>query len=287
MINGLINFVTAWVSVVLMVLVSIIWVLRLLVKYKIVKKDTFLFEANKKLRVHHKSLGISLVVSSLIHGIVSSQDVLSLNLGSITFFVIALMGVSYIIRSKVKRKIWLNVHRGLVIASVALLILHLTDVGIQGTALINSAPPEQIEYNLSQDEIDDVVDEIDDDNTMQAADNDGSGNTYNDGTYTGVADGFGSDLTLEVTIKDNIITDIVIVSHNERNSSYYGPPMESVPKQIIETQSLDVDIVSGATYTSVGIKNAVNDALSQAITSGELPEMDETTSGGHGHGKGR
>ena len=41
--------------------------------------------------------------------------------------------------------------------------------------------------------------------------------------------------------------------------------MDVIPSEIINEQSLDVDIVSGATYTSNGIINAVKDALSKAL----------------------
>lgn len=41
--------------------------------------------------------------------------------------------------------------------------------------------------------------------------------------------------------------------------------MEMIPNEIIQNQSLEVDAVSGATYTSNGIVNAVKDALKQAI----------------------
>lgn len=41
--------------------------------------------------------------------------------------------------------------------------------------------------------------------------------------------------------------------------------MDLIPKEIIQNQSVEVDAVSGATYTSNGIVNAVKDALQQAI----------------------
>lgn len=45
-----------------------------------------------------------------------------------------------------------------------------------------------------------------------------------------------------------------------------GHILELIPNEIIQNQSLEVDAVSGATYTSNGIVNAVKDALQQAIT---------------------
>ena len=110
--------------------------------------------------------------------------------------------------------------------------------------------------------------------------------TYNDGTYTGVADGYGADLTVEVVIDDGLITEITIVSHNEHEERFYEPAMETVPDEIIASQSIEVDSVSGSTFTSIGIKNAVADALSQAIATGELPETEELPASGGHHGGG-
>lgn len=84
---------------------------------------------------------------------------------------------------------------------------------------------------------------------------------YTDGTYTGVASAYGSNLTVEVIISGGKISNIEVLSHNE-TPGFYERAFESVPNQIISSQSTDVDTVSGATYTSVGIINAVNNALS-------------------------
>lgn len=109
-----------------------------------------------------------------------------------------------------------------------------------------------------------------------------SGVVLNDGVYEGVATGYGDGLTVSVTIKTNAITNIEIVSHNERNSRFYAPAMEQVPAEILDSQSLDVDTVSGSTFTSIGIINAVKDALSQALVSGALPD-DLSLPSGKGH----
>ncbi len=110
--------------------------------------------------------------------------------------------------------------------------------------------------------------------------NDGlQGVTLKDGSYTGVADGYGRDLAVSVTVKDNRIKSIVVTSHNERNEQFYGRPIALIPQEIIDNQSLSVDTVSGATFTSIGIINAVNNALSQAVISGDLPPLLELPQG--------
>lgn len=109
---------------------------------------------------------------------------------------------------------------------------------------------------------------------------------FKDGIFTGVADGFGPNLTVEIEIKNNVINRIEIFSHNEQQTHYFMPAFDSVPEQIIETQSVNVDSVTGSTYSSYGIMNAVNDALSKALISGELEEVNDIFSQGkrgHGH----
>lgn len=91
------------------------------------------------------------------------------------------------------------------------------------------------------------------------------------GTYTGVATGYAPDLTVSVTVLDNKITNILIISHNENNIKYYGKAIDAIPTAIITNQTPVVDSISGATCTSIGIKQAVLNALSQAVIDGTLP----------------
>jgi uncharacterized protein with FMN-binding domain len=80
---------------------------------------------------------------------------------------------------------------------------------------------------------------------------------------------------IEVTIKDDIIEQVLIVSHNEVGQQFYIYPMQYLPPEIVEKQTPIVDSIAGATMTSVGIKNAVIDALNQASNSGEYFEKEE------------
>lgn len=86
---------------------------------------------------------------------------------------------------------------------------------------------------------------------------------YKDGTYEGTADGYEKDLTVEVQITSGKIASVKVVSHNE-TPGFYEEAFQTVPSQIVQSQSTSVDTVSGATYSSVGIINAVNNALSKA-----------------------
>ena len=87
---------------------------------------------------------------------------------------------------------------------------------------------------------------------------------YIDGTYTGSGEGFGGEIAVEVTISDDTITDISIASAEGEDSAYL-----SVGKQIIDSilqaQSADVDTITGATFSSAGIRTAVADALKKAV----------------------
>ena len=91
----------------------------------------------------------------------------------------------------------------------------------------------------------------------------GTEGAYKDGTYTGSAQGFGGDIKVKVTVSGQKITAIDITEASGEDEAYL-----SMAKDIISTmldkQTADVDTVSGATYSSTGIKNAVTQALEGA-----------------------
>ena len=91
-------------------------------------------------------------------------------------------------------------------------------------------------------------------------------NVYKDGTYTGEADGYGGTIQVEVTLASDEITSINVVSAPGEDSAYLSQA-ESVIDSILSAQSTDVDTVSGATFSSTGILNAVDDALGKAENS--------------------
>ena len=86
----------------------------------------------------------------------------------------------------------------------------------------------------------------------------GDGAGYKDGTYTGEADGFGGTVAVEVTVKDG-------KTFAEKEDSAYLAIAEDIIPKIIEAQSAEVDTISGATFSSTGIKNAAEQALEQAV----------------------
>jgi uncharacterized protein with FMN-binding domain/ferredoxin len=87
--------------------------------------------------------------------------------------------------------------------------------------------------------------------------------TYLDGVYYGTGVGFAPGIMVQVEIREGRIDKIIIIKHNE-TSGYYEEVFKEVSGQIIEKQTIAVDAVSGATYSSRGLAEAVKDALNKA-----------------------
>ncbi len=99
--------------------------------------------------------------------------------------------------------------------------------------------------------------------TEEATQGAAEGQHFTAGTYTAEAEGIRSTVKVEVTFSDTEITDIQIVEHGEtRNIA--DAALEQIPQEILDTQSLAVDVVSSATFTSRAVINAVTDACEQA-----------------------
>ena len=86
------------------------------------------------------------------------------------------------------------------------------------------------------------------------------------GVLTGTADGFMGPITVSVTMDGDTIAAVEVVSNSE-TPEIAGTALEQIPAAIVAANSADVDVVSGATYTSNGIINAVKNALSGGGTS--------------------
>lgn len=88
--------------------------------------------------------------------------------------------------------------------------------------------------------------------------------TYADGTYEGVGQGHGGDITVSVTVTEGKVTSVEVVSQNETEAIYSSAVDTIIEGVIANNGTSNVDMVSGATESSTGILAAVNDALSQA-----------------------
>ncbi len=83
-----------------------------------------------------------------------------------------------------------------------------------------------------------------------------------DGTYEGTGTGFRGEMTVAVTVEGETITAIEVTQTTD-DAKWLNRAL-NVVDEIISTQTTDVDSVSGATYSSMGIKEAVADALTGA-----------------------
>ena len=81
-----------------------------------------------------------------------------------------------------------------------------------------------------------------------------------DGTYVGSCEVFPITAEVKVTVKNHEIAGIELVEHK----SGRGAPAEIIPSKVVEAQTLQVDAVSGATYSSKVILKAIENALNNA-----------------------
>ena len=87
--------------------------------------------------------------------------------------------------------------------------------------------------------------------------------SYADGTYTGSGDGFGGTVSVEVTVSGGKITAIDIVNAANEDAAYLDKA-KGIIDSMISANSPEVDTISGATFSSTGIKTAVQQALEGA-----------------------
>jgi len=78
-----------------------------------------------------------------------------------------------------------------------------------------------------------------------------------DGVYEGSCSVFLVSVKVEVSVENHAITDIDLVEHK----SGKGAAADAIPEKVVEAQSLEVDTISGATYSSKAILKAIKDAL--------------------------
>lgn len=85
------------------------------------------------------------------------------------------------------------------------------------------------------------------------------------GIFTGEAEGYGGKLKVKVTIDEGGKISLVEVDENhDETEGVADVPLEKIPEQIVSSQSLEVEAVSGATVTSKAIVSAVANALQSA-----------------------
>ena len=100
---------------------------------------------------------------------------------------------------------------------------------------------------------------------------------YTAGTYVGKATGNGGEIKVEVTVADGKISDVKVLEHSE-TKGLGDSAMETIGEVIKNTNSTNVETVSGATVSSNAMMEAVKDALRQAGGTDDMFSKDEKQS---------
>lgn len=334
----LFSVVLAWISVVLLVLLAVKFIARVL------GRRCGWNKVNQLLHHVHLPLGILLIVTSLLHGLLAGNMpgtalrdahialvLLTWNAGTLSLLLIILLGLSYLLRKKL-RKGWMPLHRALTVAVLTALVCHLMATGIglddyilgkyssalpqeaselaatpepsTAPAAVSSIPstaPSELpvespsetplqesaqETASAEDAAAESVEESEPVLVSQEPETPAvtfSGAVLADGVYTGSGEGFKGTITVEVMVQEGAVTDISVVSHMD-TPNFFDWAL-TILDQILEQQSLEVDAVTGATWSSAGLQAAVYDALDDAVVEGELLISTITPTGGR-HGPG-
>ena len=133
-----------------------------------------------------------------------------------------------------------------------------------------------VEEEKKDEPVDDSEEEKEDKEDKK--DKEETGDAAEDGTYQGAFMGMNDDVKVEVSLADGKIESIEVVDHSETpgiggelkdidgNIKEAGLkiPVTDIPKKIVETQSVNIDNITGATASSVAVKKAVEKALEEA-----------------------
>lgn len=87
--------------------------------------------------------------------------------------------------------------------------------------------------------------------------------SWKDGTYTGSGQGFGGNIVVQIVIEEGSICQIDIIEAKGEDTAYLDQAKKII-HQMLNAQTWEVDTASGATYSSNGIREAVQNALKEA-----------------------
>lgn len=260
---------------------------------------------NRTLRKSHCTLGLVMLGVGLLHGIFAGNApwstltdmtaapvLFTWNAGTICLLIAALLALSYALRKRLK-KAWIPVHRVLSVAMAAALIVHLCTMGITiddllfkgiGSTKVSVSQTTAATNATEETAVTNATEEAAEADTAAAVENTSSetlqeqvneavavfsGAVLADGVYSGTGSGYHGDITVQVTVSGGQVADIAVTSEND-TLQYFTRAKDTLIPTVIEEQSLGVDAVSGATYSSRGILEAITDALSGAVVSGTL-----------------
>lgn len=233
----IVSLFLAWVTVLFVIVTA----------FKFIARVSQSKKMNEIFHKIHIPTGILLIITGLLHGLaagnfrdISIEDMrvgtvfFTLNWGTACFLVSVLLGLSYLRRRTLKKQ-WMRVHRVLTVGMLVLMVIHIADVGIQ-------LPSRLFEQEMDSVDIQDMnKDGISDSVSF-------SGAHLNDGVYEGAAEGYKSTIKVSVTVYNGAVTDIAILEEND-TPDFFERAKEIIDR-VIDGQSLEVDTVSGATYSS-------------------------------------
>lgn len=150
--------------------------------------------------------------------------------------------------------VFLKTHKNFISRALCLVLILAALMGYQSHARTWAAEVEEREAEIA---------EIEAWNREVLAAKEGTAE-YEDGTYEGSGIGFGGEIRVEVVIEDGEITEIEILEAKDEDAAYLTTA-EAILDDIMKAQSAEVDTISGATFSSTGIRDAVTEALEQAV----------------------
>lgn len=101
------------------------------------------------------------------------------------------------------------------------------------------------------------------------------GENFKEGIYLGSANGYKGEIKVEVKLSKDKIEDIKVISNTD-TPIISEAPVNIIPKKVLQTQGLGVDVVAGATGTSRGVIAAINNAIKSSGYKTDLRRVKET-----------
>lgn len=176
------------------------------------------------------------------------------------------------------QKIFINIKgAGSIVRKYAGPILPAVFMGVLAVGTLaqyQPSEPEQYQVLASENPINQELSSQEEETTEEAV---VAGNfDLEDGVYRGTGIGYGGDVVVDVTIQDEAITKIDVISADKETASFFARA-KKVIDTMLASQSADVDVVSGATYSSRGIISAVKNALFGETAEGSTASTNSTT----------
>jgi uncharacterized protein with FMN-binding domain len=232
----------------------------------------------------HIPLGVALLAAGCLHGVLAGNPsfatlsdfelapvLFTWNWGTACLVLSILLGLTYLLRKTLKRR-WMPLHRIATVALLTCLVLHILDVGLQLPGRLFPVSKEETPSQQTEETGDPSSSPAEDGSTEDPQPEQPvvtfSGAQLNDGTYEGSASGYSGTTTVSVLVSGGQVTKITVLDQND--SDRFFTQAENVLNDIVDQQSLEVDAVSGATFSSAGLINATYDALSGAVSAGTL-----------------